>query len=142
MSGIIARMSKRPWSVTEKTHELETVRFINELKNGNLRVLVRVMHETLTGPQRSIAFGNLNKAVRKNERVTVLGGTVKSTICGLDGMRRQLSKCVKEWAKSWEEEHNKLVVVKLVIATSASRSMRDTLENTTASSKKNPRDDD
>ena len=74
MSGIIARMSRRPGKIIEKLSELKTVKIINELKNGELRVLVRVMHETLTGPRRSIAFGNLKKAVRRNDRVVVLGG--------------------------------------------------------------------
>ena len=92
MSGILARMSRRPWRNTEKLNELKTVKIINELRNGELRVLVRVMHKALTGPQRSIAFGYLEKAVRRNERVLVLGGTVKSSICGLEPMRRQLGR--------------------------------------------------
>ena len=89
----------------------------------------------MDGTHRSIPNADLKKAIRKTESMLMIGGKLKSRTLADGRIRRDLVQKIKRWAKWWETRGGGTVVLRMVIATSATPNILE-LNNTMRNARK------
>ena len=136
LANVASRLGRRPWEIKENFNKMKTVTTIKEMTGRKIRALMRIIHESMDGAHRSIAFANLKKIASKDGSLAILGGKISSEAIAVTEIRKDLVAKLKTWAKLWETRGGVIVVLRLSISVKAAKSIADVMNNTNQEAKK------
>ena len=140
--ALVVRLARRPWRADGKDGinfwNLKTVRAVRYMPRNEFKLLVRMVYGTLDGASRAIALTNLERILRRRQDVVMLPVVVKTPLAAGRRLKKEVEKAVRRWCQEWEAKEKVLVIAKVTVVATATRSVMGLLGSTNAWARKTP----
>lgn len=137
LMAMVAWLARRPWKEAEILEAKNgTMKEVKKIKQEEVRKLLKVVDTTLDQTSRSIANANLKMLWKKREDIAVVNVKLNSVMFNKKGAKEGILEGLRRWSWRWRRTAGKVVVMRVTIAPTSTRSILDILGPTSTWGKK------